>query len=540
MKLASQNIDNLGLVAGMCDEIGISDMIDEACGQQAKNKNITFGQCVKCMILNGLGFVGRTLYLYSEYFEDKPIDHLLGRDIKPDHIDDNVLGRTLDKLFSIGVTELYTKIALKAMHTLGIKVKSLHLDSTSFHVDGDYYSLLEQGESRIQIIQGYSRDHRPDLNQAVLNMITSSQGNIPLFMQAASGNSSDQTAFSEIISKHIKSFQEAIGNRYLVGDSALYTPNSIQSLDATNALFVTRVPSKIGLTQELIEKSDREKMIDLGNGYLGKEYTTYYADVTQRWMVIFSESAYQRECKTLLKNYKKGSEKEAKEFEKLSREVFLCPSDALKHYKKSISQYKYVEIKDVEIIEVQKYPTTGRPNKGAQPSTIGYQIIGSIACSLQNKAALEMCKGYFVIATNDMTPEFSMKNALDTYKGQQSVERGFRFLKSPDFLVSSFFLKKPERIEALLMVMTLCLLVYAAIEHKVREKLCETGEYFLNQKKKPAQNPTSRWIFFCFLGLHIVFIDGKKREVTNLKERHRIILRCLGPPYQRLYYSELW
>ncbi len=167
MKLASQNIDNLGLVAGMCDEIGISNIIDEACGQQAKNKHMTFGQCVKCMILNGLGFVSRTLYLYSEYFEDKPIDHLLGVEIQADQIDDHVLGRTLDKLFSLGVTELYTKIAFKAMHTLGIKVKSLHLDSTSFHVDGDYDSLLEQGESRIEIVQGYSRDHRPDLNQAV-------------------------------------------------------------------------------------------------------------------------------------------------------------------------------------------------------------------------------------------------------------------------------------------------------------------------------------------------------------------------------------
>lgn len=540
MKLASQNIDNLGLVAGMCDEIGIGEIIDQACGTQAKNKNLTFGQCVKCMILNGLGFVGRTLYLYSEYFEDKPVDHLLGIDIEPNQIDDNVLGRTLDKLFSLGVTELYTKIALKAMHTLGIQVKSLHLDSTSFHVDGDYHSLLEQGESRIEIVQGYSRDHRPDLNQVVLNMITSNQGNIPLFMQAASGNSSDQAAFSEIIAKHIKSFQEAIGNRYLVGDSALYTPNSIQALDAAQALFVTRVPGKINLTQELIEKSNREAMVDLGNGYLGKEYLTQYADVTQRWMVIFSEKAYQRECKTLLKNYKKGSEKEAKEFEKLSKEVYGCPHDALKHYKKNISQYKFIEVKEIEVVEVQKYPTIGRPKKGAQPSTIGYQIVGSIASSLQRKAALERCKGYFVIATNDMTSEFSIKDALDTYKSQQSVERGFRFLKSPDFLVSSFFLKKPERIEALLMVMTICLLVYAAIEYKVREKLRQNGEHFLNQKKKPAQNPTSRWIFFCFLGLHIVFVDGKKREVTNLKERHRIILRCLGPPYQKLYYSELW
>ena len=142
MDITTKNIDHLGLVAGMCDEIGIVDLIDDECGEQAKNKNLSFGQCVKCMILNGLGFVGRTLYLYSEYFEDKPIEHLIGTEITPEQIDDNVLGRTLDKLFSLGVTELYSKIALKTMKSLGVDVKSLHLDSTSFHVDGEYIPIV--------------------------------------------------------------------------------------------------------------------------------------------------------------------------------------------------------------------------------------------------------------------------------------------------------------------------------------------------------------------------------------------------------------
>jgi transposase len=160
---------------------------------------------------------------------------------------------------------------------------------------------------------------------------------------------------------------------------------------------------------------------------------------------------------------------------------------------------------------------------------------------LLNKAELERSKGFFILATNDMdVTAFPAQELLKTYKAQQSVERGFRFLKSPDFLVSSFFLKKPERIEALLMVMTLCLLVYSALEYKIREKLRENGENFLNQLKKPTQKPTTRWVFFCFLGLHMVFIDHKKLQITNLKERHRIILRCLGPPYQKFYYSEMW
>lgn len=540
MKLKSENIDNLGLVAGMCQEIGIAEIIDAACGDQAKNKHITFGQCVNCMILNGLGFVGRTLYLYSEYFEDKPVDHLLGVSVTPEHIDDNVLGRTLDKLFSIGVTGLFTKIALHAMRVLGVEVKSLHLDSTSFHVDGDYYSLLDQDESRIQLVQGYSRDHRPDLNQAVLQLITSNQGSIPLFMQAASGNTADKTAFAEIVAEHAKSFQEAVQNKYLVGDSALYTPKTIQALHNMGCWFVTRVPAQIKASSELIVQCCRTEMEDIGHGYFAREHAVTYADVAQRWIVIFSEAAYIRECKTLNKNYSKGSEREAKEFLKLSKEIFTCREDALKHYNRASSKHKYIQISDVEIIEVKKYPTVGRPKTSVSPSAIGYQIKGVISCSLENKRTMENEKGYFVLSTNDLDDRFSVREVLNTYKSQQSVERGFRFLKSPDFLVSSFFLKKPERIEALLMVMTLCLLVYAAIEHKVRTKLRENGEHFLNQKKKPAQNPTTRWIFFCFLGLHLIYVNGKKREITNLKERHRIILHCLGPPYQKLYYSELW
>jgi transposase len=51
---------------------------------------------------------------------------------------------------------------------------------------------------------------------------------------------------------------------------------------------------------------------------------------------------------------------------------------------------------------------------------------------------------------------------LSTYKEQQGGERGFRFIKDPLFHLSGVFLKKPERIDALMMVMTLCLMVYNA------------------------------------------------------------------------------
>ena len=120
-------------------------------------------------------------------------------------------------------------------------------------------------------------------------------------------------------------------------------------------------------------------------------------------------------------------------------------------------------------------------------------------------------------------------------KSQQAVERGFRFLKSPDFLTSSLFLKKPERIEALLMIMTCSLMIYAGIEHMIRRRLAEENAFFPDMKKKPTQRPTAKWVFFCFQGVSVVLIDKQIKIVTNILDRHKVILNCLGKEYWKFY-----
>ena len=123
-------------------------------------------------------------------------------------------------------------------------------------------------------------------------------------------------------------------------------------------------------------------------------------------------------------------------------------------------------------------------------------------------------------------------------KDQQKVERGFRFLKDPQFLASTLFLKKPERIMALLMIMTLSLLIYATLEHRIRTALEENNETFPNQKGKPIKNPTARWIFQSFSGIHVLAINHNKILVLNLKEKHQQILRLLGKRFQKIYYGK--
>ncbi|MDZ7706211.1 MAG: IS1634 family transposase [Trueperaceae bacterium] len=144
----------------------------------------------------------------------------------------------------------------------------------------------------------------------------------------------------------------------------------------------------------------------------------------------------------------------------------------------------------------------------------------------------------FILATNDVTGErLSDVALLQTYKDQANVEQGFRFLKDPMFLASTLFLKKAERIMALLMVMTLCLLVYAALEHRIRTTLANHNATLPNQKGKPTHRPTARWVFELFLDVHVLFIttDGVQVIVMNLKDELKQLLALLGPPYAEAY-----
>jgi hypothetical protein len=57
----SQVLDHLGLVAGMFDELGIGEVLDQATKQNPEMRDLTVGEAVKAMVLNGLGFVNHAL-----------------------------------------------------------------------------------------------------------------------------------------------------------------------------------------------------------------------------------------------------------------------------------------------------------------------------------------------------------------------------------------------------------------------------------------------------------------------------------------------
>ena len=244
------------------------------------------------------------------------------------------------------------------------------------------------------------------------------------------------------------------------------------------------------------------------------------------------------QCKTLIRNLKKKTDNELKSFKKLKSVEYACEADAWTALKKEVKTYAILEVLNPEIIKIPKYKKRGAPPKNSTPDYYIYQITGTFVSSLEKKDKKASRKGFFILATNE-TDETKLKteDIFNYYKDQGRVERGFRFLKDPQFMASTLFLKNPKRIEALMMIMTLSLLVYAALEHKMRERLKEEKVTFPNQVGKQIENPTIRWVFQCFKGVEVLNIRGVSENlVLNLEEEQEKIIYLLGEDYVKIYF----
>ena len=286
----SQVLDHLGLVAGMFDELGIGDVIDQATHQNPELRDLTVGEAVKAMVLNGLGFINQALYLVPRFFQNKPTFRLISPRVAPDQLNDDALGRALETLYAYGVTELYSLIAATAAERLGLAPRFGHLDSTSFHVDGRYNSAEEPEAQVVHITRRYSRDHRPDLNQVMLELMVEHQAGIPVLMQPLSGNSSDAQDFGEVVRTHLQQLHTTYGLTYLVADSALYSEANLQKLAQTHMKWITRVPATVSAAQAVLAQADPQSLALLTIGYRYHEFPANYGGIEQRWVLIYSES----------------------------------------------------------------------------------------------------------------------------------------------------------------------------------------------------------------------------------------------------------
>ena len=533
----TQSIDHLGIAAGICHKIGLVETIDTFIGPT--KRKVSVGQAVTAMILNALGFVGRPLYLTPEFFSNKPVNLLIDSQLQASDFNDDSLGRALDALYEKGVTEVFSTVASKALATYGVEHRFVHLDSTTFSLHGAYEADTDD-ENVIRVTHGYSRDHRPDLKQAVVHLLCSYRSQMPVWLEVLDGNQADKTSFPNTINSYLAELQEG-ETPYFIADSALYSADNIRSL--SNVRWICRVPETIKAVKELYRTVPTKAMQPTTeNGYHCLSVESDYGDVAQRWLIVYSQAAYHREVATLEKKIAKERKTAESSLHQLSRKEFDTQVAAREAVSALSAGWHYHE-PQIELIDIPHYPNPGRPNKEQLPARTGFQVVGRVVAQPQAIEQAKNSKGKFVLATNELDAA-SLDDAtiLSAYKGQNvSVERGFRFLKDPLFFASSLFLEKPQRIMALLMVMGLSLLVYSLAERSLRSELTRQGQTIPNQVGKPTQRPTLRRIFQVFEGIDLLLIqqaNQTRQMVVNLKPIHHQILDLFGPEVKKCYIPD--
>ena len=185
--------------------------------------------------------------------------------------------------------------------------------------------------------------------------------------------------------------------------------------------------------------------------------TSTYGGVAQRWLLIASQPRRPQARRTVHPRWLAHSEIEVKAFQKLCRRKFVCEADARHALETFEQRLTYTQVQTATIVATPHDDKPGRPKSGEAPGEMRYTIAGAPGSSVaQHEQRVGQASG-FVLATHELdASRLPPLDLLEAYQGPQHAERGFRFLKSPECLAASLSLKKPERIMALLRVMTVC------------------------------------------------------------------------------------
>lgn len=551
MGLKTKDYGHLGLVASVCDEIKLVETIDTWVRSDEQRK-VSVGLAVKAMVLNGLGFWHRTLYLTPRFFKDKPVDLLLGSGYVAADFNSHSLATALDRLHERGLTGLFFKISLTARRIYEVKTNSRHLDGTTFSLHSKQDVKEEERESGvIRLKRGYNKQNRIDIPQFILELIVSDQEGIPEFVDFADGNKVDKTEFPKVLHSYIKELKKAKQDwesGYYVADGALYSKENLLDL-SIGIKWLTRVPRTIKECQQAVQLSwngQKEwKVVPEQKGYYYQTRENNYGDVKQRWLVLYSDSSYKRASKAIENQVDKSSTSLEKGLNKVYKRTFKTAAAAKRGVKKwykdlSAKEQQYHGLGIISIKENKRYGR-GRRTEKTVPKSIDYQV--EQVELKRNESAIEKAVAYkatFILASNEVDQAvLPASKLLSLYKDeQQKVERGFKFLKDPLFMLDKIFVQLPRRIMAIGMVMVICLLVYTLAQFQIRRSLAATGESLPNQLNRPTQRPTIRWVFMMMKGIHVCYRVGKEgvvRELANIEEEHLKIIRLMGGAAQRYY-----
>ena len=465
-------------------------------------------------------------------------------------LNDDRVGRALDKLFAADVHSLVLNVATHAVKEFGLRLDELHNDSTTVSFFGAYLdAALEQrvlGRRTVAITFGYSKDHRPDLKQLLFMLTVTADGGVPLHFRVASGNVTDDTTHRDTWNL----LCQLTGRRdfLYVADSKLATRDNMAYLNQHQGRFITVLPKTRGEDaafraaisaghvswRPLWEKTDEDgEMIDVysvsdrpvgtAEGY---RLVWYHSRRKAELDAIARAGRIERAVKGLaelqdkLRSARSRYRQESKVAEAVAKILASCGAEA------------WIAT-EIEARESETFHQAGRGRPGMDT-----QYVRKVRTRLDLDYRIDDARvgedaksdGVFPLITNVV--DISELELLKTYKRQPTIEKRFSQLKS-DFEVAPMYLKSVHRIQALLAVYFFALLVEALMERELRDAMSRKGieSLPLYPEGRACKRPTTRRVLDLFESVqrHTLSRDKHSTEIfiTDLTRVQRRLLNLL-------------
>jgi transposase len=345
------------------------------------------------------------------------------------------------------------------------------------------------------------------------------------------------------VSKHLAKFGIAEGAYIYIADSAVVTEENLKQM-GDSILFITRLPATYNecarVVREAVKKDEWEDIGVLSETKPTKNrpaahYKLHESEVElygkkYRSIVVHSSAHDKRRKKRIDRELETDRKEIELELKKLSKQRFYCFEDADKAMQSHLATKSKYHTVDASVVETPKYKR-GRPTNGEkQIDRIFFGVTGRVE---EKPNAVEKFKqeaGCFVLLTNVAKEGKMARNSLEVlkaYKDQHGIEQNFGFLKDP-VIVNSIFLKKPERIEVLGLVLLLSLLIWRLLERAMRNFIEKSGQDLPGWKNRRTRKPTSFMLGTKFAGVIVLKIDGERQLSKPLTSQQKEYLHALG------------
>jgi transposase len=466
-------------------------------------------------------------------------------------LNDDRVGRCLDRLFDADIPTLTLAIVVHAVREFAVDLDELHNDSTTITFHGDYESADQErtlrGRLRPAVTWGHNKDHRPDLKQLLYILTIARDGAVPVQFRVQSGNATDDRSHRATWDFLCK----LTGRRdfLYVADCKLATAENMAYIHRHGGRFLSVLPRTRGedaafRAEILAGRVDWRVIHDKydDDGDLVDRFSIHEPEVTsvEGYRLIWYHSARkaQRDAAARRQRIERAVGRLAE-----LRQRLVSPrtrhrerakvAEAVEAILEETETAAWIEVtieeRTEETFRQQRRGRPGADTLYVKQERKRFELAHRVDLARLDEEA--RCDGIFPLIANEAT--MSAKDLLLAYKVQPMIEKRFAQLKT-DFVVAPVFLKEVSRIQALLCVYFLALLVESLRERELRRAMEREGieSVPLYPEGRACRRPTARKVIDLFEDVQRHELSAGRRPAvvftTKLSRLQRKTLRLLG------------